>query len=131
MSGQRAGWSLAACALFAAAIPAVAQAETLKCRAQVVFTCTTYCQDANQPADLSFDFTEGRGTFCRGSRCDEGIIETMTVKGQWDDRDYTMFGLRGTAPAAFSVTGTFTQDRSGFVATSDEIGSLNGTCEAG
>lgn len=119
-------WVLRASLAVLLLAPGLAQADPLKCRAQVVLKCeSSECSEANQPVDLTLDFDKETGTVCQGEQCDDGQLASVSAKGQWDSQTYTGFKLR----AGWSdITGTLTPDRRYFAGSSDDLGQLAGSC---
>jgi hypothetical protein len=115
--------------LVAGAASAADEPVAFSCRAQIVYDCTRDCTQNTMPADLQLDIKAGRGSFCRGSRCDEGALVVSEAKGQWDDALYRIFRLDLTAAGWEPVTGVVHGNV--FHAESKGFGSMAGTCEAG
>lgn len=112
---------LAAGAASAADGPAV-----FNCRAQVIYDCSSDCEQNTMPADLRLDFATKQGTFCRGSGCVEGSLVMSEAKGQWDDAPYRIFKLQFKDAGNEPVSGVL----HGGVFHADGLGSMAGTCEA-
>lgn len=120
---------LAFAGLFSGVASAADGSAIFSCRAQIVYDCARDCTQNTMPADLQLDFKAGRGSFCRGARCDEGVLVASEAKGQWDDATYRIFRLDLSAAGWDPVAGVM---HSGvFHAESEGFGSMAGTCEAG
>lgn len=110
-----------------------AAAQGYSCRAQVLFTCKESCEVSQMPADLGLDLKTKSGSFCRGSRCDEGVLTISDHKGQWDDVTYRAFSLvnKGANGYAFSVAGVINLKTNAFYAKNSDIEDMFGTCVSG
>lgn len=119
--------SVIACACLLATASVRAEAG-LACRAQVVFSCRPDCKGDTGPADLVLDFARKSGMFCRGERCDRGILAYYDENGLWNGLPHRVFSLRGQHRRRFQVAGVLLPGHQAFSATSDELGQLAGSC---
>jgi hypothetical protein len=102
-------------------------ALALSCRSQLQLLCDGgKCHVEEAPADLDLDFSQRKGSFCRGERCDDGKVTFSDIAGQWDNRPYRSFAL---ASESFStISGLIDMGSKTFFGNS-EVGSLFGRCE--
>ncbi len=74
--------------------PAFSAEYSLYCRAQIVMSCKERCTAReNLPIDVSLDFANKTGSYCRGTRCDDGKLEISERNGQWDSAPCRIFVL--------------------------------------
>jgi len=113
----------------AATTAAAAQPTAITCRAEFVYVCTTVCEVTPAPAEFSLDFKLKTGSYCRGSRCDDGRITVEPVSGQHDNMPYQVFSLMTAGSQEADLAGVLAEGGKLFHASGD-IGNFTGHCEA-